>query len=442
MSVRAALDAPSAATLLEEALRAHRLGELDSAQALYEQLLGELPEQVDGWHFLGLLLYQRGSLDAGIAAVRRALDLAPSYADAHSNLANMLIQTGQHEAARGHVEHAIAGAPQSLAPRLALAAVHRAAQQPEQAEALLRVALTHAIDSAEVHMALSETLVQLDRIPEAIEHFWKAVALDPQQNQSHELAGLALSHLGRFEEAATHFRALLEQDPGNAKARHLLATCGATPMPARASDEYLRAAFDQFAPSFEARLAKLEYQVPQLLVQTWRQCIDTASDRVQALDAGCGTGLLGALLRPLVGQLVGIDLSPGMLGHAREGGHYDVIVEGELGAYLIEHPAQFDLIASADTLCYFGDLFPVLAAARGALRPGGWLIYSVEHWDGDPSAYILQCSGRYAHGQDYVQRAMAAAGFPEVMVAAATLRMEGGNPVKGLIFAAREQQGG
>lgn len=441
MPTSTGVDAPCASAMLDQALRMHRGGDIDSAQAMYEGILAQVPDLVDAWHFLGLLLYQRGSLDAGIAAVRRALDLAPRYVDAHSNLANMLIQTGQHDAARPHVELAIAGAPQSLAPRLALAAIHRAAQQPEQAETLLREALTHAIDSAEVHMALSETLVQLDRIPEAIEHFWKAVALDPQQDQSHELAGLALSHLGRFEDAAVRFRALLEQDPGNAKARHLLAACGASEVPARASDEYVRATFDPFAPSFNARLAKLEYRAPELILQTWRQCLESTPARVQALDAGCGTGLLGALLRPLVDTLTGVDLSPGMIGRARAGGHYDELVEAELSAYLAEHPAQFDLIASADTLCYFGDLFAVLEAARAALNPGGWLIYTVEHSQGDPDAYVLQCSGRYAHGQEYVLRAMAAAGFPEFLVAAATLRLEAGTPVQGLIFAAREQNG-
>ena len=36
------------------------------------------------------------------------------------------------------------------------------------------------------------------------------------------------------------------------------------------------------------------------------------------LDAGCGTGLCGPLLAPYARRLVGVDLSDGMLKHARE----------------------------------------------------------------------------------------------------------------------------
>ena len=40
----------------------------------------------------------------------------------------------------------------------------------------------------------------------------------------------------------------------------------------------------------------------------------------------------------------------------------------ELTAYLNDHQRHFDVIISADTLCYFGELDSALAAAHGALR--------------------------------------------------------------------------
>lgn len=418
------------------AIQWHKEGSLDLAQNLYAKIVDAVPGHVEARHFLGLMLFQRGDPATGIGVVRLALELAPAYADAHANLANMLIQTGQYEAARPHIDIAIAQAPLALAPRLALAAVHRATQRAAESEAVLRDALAHAPDSAELHMALSETLVQLDRVPEALEYCWKAIALDPNQSRPHELMGLALSHLGRFEEAAVHFRALLEENPNHAKARHLLAACGAEAMPERASDAYVRSAFDQFAPSFDAHLARLEYQAPQLILAAWTQCRNESPEHVEALDAGCGTGLLGPLLRPRVTTLIGVDLSSAMLARARTGGHYDELIEAELTAYLLEHPERFDLVASADTLCYFGDLRPVIAAARAALRASGWLIFTVEHTVDKSDGFVLQCSGRYAHGRDYVQQALAAAGFNELNLAHAPLRKEGGRPVEGLIFAA------
>lgn len=422
---------------MSTAMQWHREGALELAQNLYAKIVDAVPGHVEAQHFLGLVLYQRGDLATGIGVLRQALELAPEYADAHANLANMLVQTGQYEAARPHIERAMAAAPFALAPRLALAAVHRATQRAVEAEAVLRDAQPHAADSAEWHMALSETLVQLDRVPEALDYFWKALALNPDQGRSQELTGLALSHLGRFEEAAVHFRALLEENPNHPKARHLLAACGVEAIPERASDAYVRSAFDEFAPSFDARLAQLEYRAPQLILQAWQQCRDEGLAQVEALDAGCGTGLLGPLLRPLVTSLIGVDLSPAMLARARTSGHYDDLIEAELTAYLREHPRRFDLVASADTLCYFGDLRAVLAAARAALRTGGWLIFTVEHAADQPAGFVLQCSGRYAHGRDYVQQTLAAAGFGALSHAGAPLRKEGGIPVEGLVLAAR-----
>ena len=97
------------------------------------------------------------------------------------------------------------------------------------------------------------------------------------------------------------------------------------------------------------------------------------------LDAGCGTGLCGPLLAPYARRLVGVDLSEGMLALAKEKNVYDALMKSELTDYLRDHAAAFDVIVSADTLVYFGDLEDVLAAAAGALRPNGLFIFTLEH---------------------------------------------------------------
>ena len=71
-------------------------------------------------------------------------------------------------------------------------------------------------------------------------------------------------------------------------------------------------------------------------------------------------------------------------------------------------------MASADTLVYFGDLRPVAAAAAGALRTGGLLIFTVEKaGSADPEGrgFFLQPHGRYCHTEDYVRRTLAEAGL-------------------------------
>jgi predicted TPR repeat methyltransferase len=108
-----------------------------------------------------------------------------------------------------------------------------------------------------------------------------------------------------------------------------------------------------------------------------------------------------------------------------------------LNEYLRRHTETFDLIVSADTLVYFGDLKPVLAAAADALRPGGFFIFTLEHAvQGEARAgYRLELHGRYSHTREYVERAILAAGLQPSLVTA-DLRMESGTPVAGLVVRA------
>jgi predicted TPR repeat methyltransferase len=152
------------------------------------------------------------------------------------------------------------------------------------------------------------------------------------------------------------------------------------------------------------------------------------------LDAGCGTGLCGPLIAPYARRLTGVDLSDGMLVHAKEKNVYDELTKSELTEYLRVNRDAFDLIVSADTLVYFGDLDAVVAAAAGALRPNGLFVFTLEHAAGaNPDAgYRLELHGRYSHRRAYVGRLLVGAGLqPEI--AEADLRMESGAPVAGLV---------
>ena len=241
---------------------------------------------------------------------------------------------------------------------------------------------------------------------------------------------------GDFERALTILRAWLEDEPANASARHLVAAISGEDVPARASDRYVETMFDSFADSFDGKLARLDYRAPELVGGAVAMACGMPDRTLDILDAGCGTGLCGPYLRPLARRLVGVDLSGGMLARASHRGDYTELTQAELTGFLCDHPAAFDLIVSADTLCYFGALDDVLSGAAVALRRPGVLVFTVEANLG-PEPHRLNPHGRYSHEEDYVSRAMREAGFVWNEIRHDQLRVERGEPVAGFVVTGR-----
>jgi predicted TPR repeat methyltransferase len=185
-------------------------------------------------------------------------------------------------------------------------------------------------------------------------------------------------------------------------------------------------------------LKNLDYRAPQLLVNRVAQAIGSGQGKLDVLDAGCGTGLCGILLKAWARRLIGVDLSPKMLEKAQLREVYDHLVVDELTTYLTMHPAAYDLVISADTLCYFGDLTAVILAGAASLRPMGRLGFTLEKATAAdaPAGYWLQSNGRYSHTEPYVCRILSEAGMEQVSVEEAVLRMERFEPVQGLVVMA------
>ena len=216
----------------------------------------------------------------------------------------------------------------------------------------------------------------------------------------------------------------------------MTAACTGNAAPERASDDYVRNTFDSFAGSFEHVLDQLGYRAPTLIGEFLDRSVAATDVDLVIADAGCGTGLCADFLRRRAKRLVGVDLSPGMLARAQARNAYDELIESELAAWLSRRSQEFDLIVSADTLCYFGALEQAMAGAAHALRPGGRIVFTVERASDDVSRYRLDPTGRYSHADAYVRDVLRGAGLDSIVVEHVVLRRERGNEVKGLLAAA------
>jgi predicted TPR repeat methyltransferase len=363
------------------------------------------PDSAEAYATLGEIYRQLGLIAGAAEAYRKALELRPDHADAAQNLP-LILKTiaGLEEAAEAH-RRALERQPRNADHLYALAAACRELGRNDEALAALRNGLT--------------------------------VRPEPQ---AFRRLGAMLCGMERLDEAAGAYEAWLRAEPDNPVAKHLLAACTGKDVPQRASDAFVQRDFDRFADTFDEVLGKLEYRAPALVALALRRSAGEAAAKLDVIDAGCGTGLLGPYLRPYARRLVGVDLSPKMLEKAAARGVYEALHAAELTSHLAASPRAFDLVAAADTLNYFGDLREVFSAARVCLREGGRLIFTLEHAQNEdelPAGYRIHPDGRYMHAESYVRTALSAAGFDSIEIHYGMLRREGDAYVPGLVVAAR-----
>jgi predicted TPR repeat methyltransferase len=146
--------------------------------------------------------------------------------------------------------------------------------------------------------------------------------------------------------------------------------------------------------------------------------------RQEALDLGCGTGLVTLHLAPHLKAITGLDGSAGMLARLAEKlralSHPNVFTR--LQELEDDRPlgGPYDLVVSSMTLHHVRDVPGLLGRVHAALRPGGWV--AVADLDPDAGNFHQDPSGVAHHG--FERRALASqleqVGFTEVRVETAT----------------------
>jgi predicted TPR repeat methyltransferase len=433
---------PSQPLAIDEAMRLamglHRAGHREDAYKIYSRVLGLVPNHPDALHFMGVLAHDQGCDEEAIRLMSYSVVLVPDHAGFRSNLGNLLLDNERFEEAEREYRHALALDPDRPDALNNYAVLCKGLGRYEEAERSLLRAIELAPDFTDARNNLAGLYFRQGRFDESLEQAREALDRAPKDARTHEMRGYVYSRLGRFDEAAKVYREWLEDEPDNPKALHHLAACTGQGVPIRASDAYVQYVFDSFSKSFDSKLAMLGYRAPTLVAGAVSDCLEASASGLDVLDAGCGTGLCAALLKPFAGRLTGIDLSQGMLAKARGRGLYDRLHQAELTAYMQQHPAQYDVVVSADTLVYFGALDEVVLAAAQALRSGGHLCFTVETLaTGDMGDYRLQHHGRYAHSKAYLEAMLDRAGFAVLKLDLEVLRSEGGEPVAGWLVLAQ-----
>jgi Flp pilus assembly protein TadD len=218
------------------AARAYRAGRLSEAAALYEEQLTidsddleahqalamtfhqqrhpkdalphalraseRAPERPESWLLIAEIYDDLHRTHEMIEPLRRALKLAPDRADAHLNLCYALLWSGEIAEARLEAQWCLDRDLQSAVARRYLAMCAREEGQPEEALDEISRALALAPNDVESHLIEGQLLLFLHRDEEA---YWKLQPLLSQRPDDRRLLTLlarAAAASGRREEAA------------------------------------------------------------------------------------------------------------------------------------------------------------------------------------------------------------------------------------------------
>lgn len=144
-----------------------------------------------------------------------------------------------------------------------------------------------------------------------------------------------------------------------------------------ASEPIAEDTYDELADSYEQAVETNPYNDHLAFPATTRLVPDVSGARV--LDAGCGAGRHTAWLTERGASVVGMDVSRGMLGQARERVESAAFTRGDLSGPFGFREASFDGAISALALGYVRDWRAAFDAFARVLRPGGFLVVSVKH---------------------------------------------------------------
>ncbi len=162
-----------------------------------------------------------------------------------------------------------------------------------------------------------------------------------------------------------------------------------------------------------------------------------------ALDIGCGTGLVTMQLAPALRSMTGVDSSSGMLDRLtakiQQSGFSNVqtvlceLAIGELPS------GKYHLITSAMTLHHIEKIEPLLQSLKSLLHPGGWIaLADLESEDG---SFHDDPTGIFHHGfsAEELSGMLERAGFSSVSVTPVTNVSKGGRSYPVLLARAQLQ---
>jgi tetratricopeptide (TPR) repeat protein len=230
--------------LWEQGLRHHQGGALPEAKNCYAQALEIDPLHFDSLYLSSAIAVQENNIDLAIDFLNRALAINPSHIDALFNLSVLLEKIGGTEKALSTYELLNQLAPNHVQSRYNYAsllaklghlpnAINEFKKVIELQPDLLMARQNYEkllwSQSQQVELAPNNanefiqahnkglSLLEENKFPAALEHFEKALMLEPKSFEGHHNKGMVLEKMGRLHEAVNHYQQAIQFCPESSR---------------------------------------------------------------------------------------------------------------------------------------------------------------------------------------------------------------------------------
>lgn len=235
-----------------------RTGDADAAARRLRQALELKPNDVAALVRLGRIELRRQQLEGAETAFRTALQAASDSAAALDGLAQAAEARGDLEGAADLYERVLEIQPSAPAVRYRLGMVYRELGRLEAARAMLADSGSEPVAFPDplmgeversgagtgIHMVRGSTASVEGEHAEAVGHYRRAVAADPDDLQARKALASALAEAGRLDEALAGFRWILERHPEDPVAHYNVGTIYARRGDAATAADHFRAAVE------------------------------------------------------------------------------------------------------------------------------------------------------------------------------------------------------
>jgi tetratricopeptide (TPR) repeat protein len=196
---------------LNQAIAAHKAGNLQLAEKSYNRILSAEPDNTDALNAMGILHLQRGNPRAALECFDRAARLAPDIAKVHTNIGNAQLALENSAAAISAFERAVSLAPNDADFRANVAAARLRAGDAAGAEKDLRKALDLDGDNYSAGQNLGALLSKQNRLGEALPYLERAVRHPDCRTETKLNLASTYEKLNRLADAERTLDGLMEK---------------------------------------------------------------------------------------------------------------------------------------------------------------------------------------------------------------------------------------